>query len=257
MTQEICVNNSVVLPIKNELPTFSPKFALVLYDTDSNEGKYQNDYDAFVVQHDICSDDSGNTVLGSGISVSHQDVENLFNALLKSKKSGFSLLSKNVVSISSSHIAWVVKSEKHRMLFNFGKKKQELQVTYPNLFMVATIDNGFHIAAFKGSSTNIKESTPLYHSPIMNVFNDGSMCTGGAVLPKSISNESLAEWESLVFDTAFSHVNHQHTIIGTKQVSTEKLFSFWRKMKAQDKFPNEQLNPMNTTVGRFLERILG
>lgn len=249
------MNDSVVISLKNELPSYTPKFALVLYDTDGQHS-LNHDYDAFIVQHDISNDDNGNSMLGSGVAVSHQDVESLFKSLLKKKKSGFNLLPKNVISVSGNHIAWVCKSEKHRMLFNFGKKKQDIEVVYPNLLMVATIDNGFHIAAFKGSCSSIKASTPLYHCPIMNVFHNGEMCTGGAAVPKEVDIGSLSQWGSLVFDTAFSHINHPHTLIGEKEVTTEKLFAFWRKLKDQDKFPNESLNPMKITVGRFLERIL-
>lgn len=153
-----------------------------------------------------------------------EDMEALLRSLLQMRQSKVNLMPNNIVSLSENHIAWTVPEKIRPMLFNIiGMPMQKMTVPWPRLLMVANRNGKLAIAAVKGRN-RLSAKTRLFHAPLMNVSNNGAVCTGSATVPIECGIEDLKQWESVMFDTAFSHVNNQLTLeLGTSRYRMETL----------------------------------
>jgi hypothetical protein len=70
----------------------------------------------------------------------------------------------------------------------------------------------------------------------------------------------LLAWESVLFDSAFSHVNNTSTLNLDRDsntgVSSKDHFKYWLALsrKKANIFPNDRLVPMRMNIGDFLSR---
>jgi len=146
------------------------------------------------------------------------------------------------------------------MWFNSGGKGFKLDVPWPAL-VVGVNDRKMSVAALAGSRRPTAKAR-LYHAPLMNVFAGGAVCTGNADLPESCGPASMASWEGVLTDTAFSHVNHADTLLlparkSNKGVDNKAHLAFWRGLEKRNAqaFPKESLAPLGLTLGAFIERV--
>ncbi|MCX7096348.1 MAG: hypothetical protein NTV43_00400 [Methylococcales bacterium] len=105
------------------------------------------------------------------------------------------------------------------------------------LLLVANRHGKLAIAALK-TNGRASAKTTLYQAPLMNVYASGNVCTGSAALPDECGIDQIGAWESVMFDSAFSHVNNPTTLALAKRKA--------------DKFPNETLNPLRQGIEDFI-----
>jgi len=209
--------------------------------------------------HEFFEGDDGKLVVGAGKLMGRDDLENLLREILNRSLRKATLLPTAVVSISSTHIAWTTPAAVRPMIFKpVGLKPQTLTVPWPRLLMVANSNSHFSVAAL-ASNRRITAHTRLYHAPLMNVNQVGRVCTGSAPLPDYCDAEQLAAWEAVMFESAFTHVNHPHSLkVGHQAdaVETKDCFKFWADLATQNtvRFPNSALNPLKMSVTDFISR---
>lgn len=236
-------------------PTITPECAILLHRGREIDGAYGNDYLASIHQFFV----DGKTqepVIGAGQLMTKEDLESIFRSLLQMRNRKATLLPNNVVSISDSHIAWTVPARVRPMLFNIqGVKMRKINVPWPRLLIVANCNGKMAVTALKGNRRPTGR-TKLYHAPLMNVSSNGAVCTGSASVPLECGVEDIASWESVMFDTAFSHVNNPATfrLDGKKEITTKMNLRFWQSLSKQkaESFPNDRLLPMRNSLENFI-----
>jgi len=91
----------------------------------------------------------------------------------------------------------------------------------------------------------------------MNIGLNGDVCTGTASVPGECGIANVVAWESVLFDTAFSHVNNQATLImdGKKEVDTAAHYRFWLSLSKRkvEAFPGHHLVPLRMSLERFIQ----
>ncbi|MBS3955348.1 MAG: PRTRC system protein B [Methylomicrobium sp.] len=246
---------------QGEKPSIVQKHAILIHQakalSDTNAQYRASDFLASM--HDFVTNEQGESVIGAGRLMSKEDVESVLRSMLEMGKRKISLLPPNVVSISESHLAWTVPAQVRPMLFNMtGMPMKTIDVPWPRLLMVANRNGKLAVAALK-TNGRVGAKTKLYHAPLMNVYANGNVCTGSATLPNECGIDQIKAWESVMFDSAFSHVNNPSTLFlagyKSKAVDNNAHYRFWLSLskKKVDKFPNERLNLLRCSVEGFIE----
>lgn len=204
---------------------------------------------------------AGGVRLGAGRPFVMSDLEELV-AILQNREDSVSLLPDNVLHLSSHRAIWTVPGRVRPMWFaatGRAKKPFTLNVPWPNLLFVVARGK-LSIAAYKGRGRP-NADTPLYHAPLQNIYSSLAVCVGNADLPGGCGLQHMAGWEAVIFDTMFSHTNHDHTLskkYADKKgwVSTERNVAFWRGLaKAKTTaFPADALQPTGFSLGSYLKR---
>lgn len=233
-------------------PVLVPSQALMFYTSKSND---RHDSSLLATSHPVHQyEGQPSPVIGAGHVLPDADLRELLLSMLDMTSEYTGIIPPDVLVFNSKKIAWVVKSSVRTLYFKpVGKEKSiKFTVVVPTLLFVATA-KGFSIAALKEIKRPTKD-TPLYHAPLMNIYDDGRVCLGSATMPSPLSLTVRDKIEACIFDTNFSHINHPNTIAGKKSISNTAHLAFWRNLnKEQPKtFPKSSLVPMGVTVGGFL-----
>ena len=239
----------------------TPKHAILIHGASRLSGD-QYDSGGFVASiHDFyAGEQGGESIIGAGRLASKEDIESILRSMLEIGRKKISLLPQNIVSISETHIAWTVPAKVRPMIFNISgmPMKKLSSVPWPRLLIVANRNGKLAVAALK-TNGRVSAKTRLYQAPLMNVYANGNVCTGSATLPNECGIEQIRAWESVMFDSAFSHVNNPSTLSldgdKDKGVDNKAHFRFWLSLskKKVGKFPNEHLNPLRCGVEGFIE----
>jgi len=131
------------------------------------------------------------------------------------------------VFISNQHLfAWHTASRYAPMWFSVGGRQFAVRVQWPPLvWIVNRRDRGLRIFAL-GRSSRPAMDTIVYHAPLMNIGSNGRLCEGSAKLPRQLDERHLHEIEACVFESNFTHVNHDKTLKGAKDNKAH--VAFWR-----------------------------
>lgn len=218
-----------------------------------------------VIRHAVRQTAKGPEI-GAGMPMTWGHLETLVNILANKSVSG-GLLPENVLALSPSCLAWFVRGAVRKMWFQGAKGAESIVVPWPNLVFVAT-GKDLYVAAYKGNRRPTAK-TRLYHAPIMNIWGEGRVCIGSGTIPKGIGLEDMRGWEAIIYDTLFTHVNHQRTLAPklrrtrkaakvreSKDVSNAQHRQFWNALhrKKAKRFPPEALVPMHRSVEDFVRR---
>lgn len=107
---------------------------------------------------------------------------------------------------------WTTPTRKHPMWFNVGGKRRGCNVVWPNMLWLADTKQRLLRVFAIGKGGRPGYESPVYHAPLMNIDSWGRLCEGSAHLPRKMTVEKLAEIEACVFDSYFTHVNHEKTL---------------------------------------------
>lgn len=210
-----------------------------------------------VTDHQVYSTPTG-PVIGAGQLISSDSLLGLADDLRAStarQKKGLQLFDARLLGAGSNYAIWRIPGRLAPMWFRTGEKIEERRVPWPNLVAVAT-GGRLYLAATR-SGNRPGPNTRLYHAPLMNVWATTQLCTGSAPEPGGCSAGHVGEWEHLLRESAFSHVNHPHTLAIGKEVSTYAHLRFWRGLArdGERRFPKDALVPLDQTLSQWLESI--
>ncbi|WP_156507727.1 hypothetical protein [Halioglobus sp. HI00S01] len=163
------------------------------------------------------------------------------NSASKAKK----LLNRQILAANDDLIVWVRETER-RVCWH---RKEAIDAPQPRLVFVWQACRSLSVFAVK--STTLSENTPLYNAPYWNIDEDGTLCLGGAVLPKTFNVHYCEEAEECLFGAQFSHRNGSHKVVRGDD-SDKGLLMFWRGVQTKQKFPNSELIAAKKRLGDIL-----
>lgn len=219
--------------------------AILIYESGRNG--YQREA-SFASIHDVMNTGTvarPDVQIMPGSPVTQQALMNVMGKLADKYLLNTDLLPENILAFSPRHMMWWRPAGHSPVFFNnkeLGKKSAS--VPHPALlFMV--VEGTWSVWALS-ESRRPTLSTPLFHAPYFNVYDDGRICVGSASIPDRLSPSTIPTWESAFFDSEFTHVNGQKKKIA--HVNGE--YAFWKEMLngAYQEFPLDLLVPMNITV---------
>lgn len=224
---------------------YSPKKAIVIY-AKSDDSFYVEGYDF---------DRLGQPINAHPFSVSES--QELADALDCSEELRENYLSENglfpekVLSINQrkgGFAIWYTPATKTILFFKAELGVSDGIACIPPLLWKADRES-LSVWAIKGDGRP-KETTPIFHAPFMNVYNNGSVCLGNvnAEIPNHCSIAKFIElWESYFFNSSFSH-----TMVDYAR-KKGKLVDLWKSLlESGEPFPEELLKPMKITIKDIL-----
>lgn len=218
-----------VLKSNHQESVVQPGFAVVFYE-DS-----QSKMIVCATRHQVNSETN---TLGLGTIISPSQITKTFSELNidKSKKHALSCIPEKVIFDSDDLIVWYTKRFIGDMWFRHGSKPQRLVVEWPPLVFAAhKLNPALHVFALS-KNTRPNEQTILFHAPLMNINDEGRLCQGTAHLPQDISINSIDECEATLFDSQFTHVNHEFTF--KHETNNQTHFKYWKsKSRTRKQFP--------------------
>jgi PRTRC genetic system protein B len=224
-----------------------PRFAVVFH----GDGETNNIVCA--TQHQV---NSNNTLsLGRVVSASH--ISKAFSELNTGQsKQKFSCLPETVLHDSSERLVWYKRRFIGDMWFRVGSKPQHFTVEWPSLlFIVDKASRKLRVFALSSNARPTAKSR-LYHAPLMNINAQGVLCQGTAMLPSQITTETITQCENTIFDSQFTHINHDFTL--RNQTSNRQHVAFWKR-KSQTKFRSaervsvKEMKFTKNTLGDFMQ----
>jgi PRTRC genetic system protein B len=210
--------------------------------------------DFVLTTHEVENSTAGST-LGAGRFVTEADIAALVDVLIGMYPGRRTFLPEDVVSASPTQLAWYRSEEIRAMWFRANDARRKLIVPWPTLLFRAR-PGELSIVALSHSRRPTADQ-PLYHAPLMNIHADTRLCAGTATIPPACGLEHKPAYEFCVYGTAFSHVNHDHTLKsqGKASVGDSEHFKFWRQLERRQarRFPRAALVPLKQSVGEWLD----
>ncbi len=231
--------------------SFAVKAALLLHGK-SSFGSGQDSH-AFATLHRVLESPSGGRPeLGSGRLVGPDELEQCLS--LMGRESGLSFLPGRLLAASSSALVWWREPKAERVWFNCaadaGIGTRTAVTPHPGLvFMVSA--GGIRLWAVKGTARPTPE-TELFQAPYMNVWSDGRLCVGNALMPRGADPSDMDGFEQGFFSSRFTHPNVRQS---SDLVRWPKgIFGLWRSLlNGRHKvFPEQALVPARLTVGSLI-----
>ena len=216
---------------------------------------------SFATIHPVTVDEENGAVIGAGRPFDEKALKQLAADLVSTMQVKSGILPTNVLSVGGSHIMWWSPPRRHTYFFDtrtrinsddsgvsVGKRCGE--AFGPGLIFLVK-DGEMRLFAVKGKERP-EAKTPLFHAPLMNVYEDGRLCTGSMNKPDSTLADSIAEWEQSFWDAAFSHPNHAKAVNykgGLHALSIDLLDGKFRK------YPELVLRSMKMTLQDVVDDI--
>jgi PRTRC genetic system protein B len=192
--------------------------------------------------------------LGSGRLFGPEEQKALLDILLGATSQDSTYLPPEVIAHGSARLAWYVPGRVRPMWFRFQGKSRRLTVPWPTLLF--TVSRGSLRLAALARTERPQADTQLFHAPLMNVHANTSLCTGSAILPSGVSLAERSGFEAAVYETNFTHCNHERTLTlpGSGTVSNAAHFRFYRSLASDNPphFPATALVPMKLSVSQWL-----
>jgi PRTRC genetic system protein B len=227
---------NAILLYRNETRSSSPR-----YSSRSGDGE------AFASIHRVEHRDEGGPIIAAGTPLTRAHLRQWTEALGKSAAP--EVLPPNILVSHPDVLAWWVPAHVRAAYFNLSRPPAGLRalsartivrVPYPAHLLIAT-RRTLGVYALPSDERPTSDSTVL-HSPILNVFVDGSLCWGDIPRPKTLSVSAIPEFESALFDSWSTHLNpgQELTVSGRGG-----LIELWDNLAARQaaRFPVERLRP--------------
>jgi PRTRC genetic system protein B len=232
---------TLLTPLTDGLPPLIPQSALVFHTRGSNALE-------LLTLHQI-RDVRGKPTLVEGTPLSPEDEQAILTLLTSSDTATaqIELNPANLLFSDRHQIVWCVPGVDRPMHFNETGKRTQRTVKWPSLIF-RVVEHRLFLAAYHGTERPTLD-TPLYKAPLANIWSSAEVCTGNAILPEASRISEMSAWESVIFDTAFSHAN-DHEVIRSSRSFTDPM-EFWKK---NDAIEPKQLVPLSkgATLGQWL-----
>ena len=210
---------------------------------------------SFATVHPIVKDENDGASIGAGCPFDEKALKRLASDLASSLRIKSGILPSNVLSVGGDHIMWWSPPSRRTYFFNTRQDATGHNVgnrcgeaLTPSLIFVV-YRGSMSVFAVKGK-TRPDADTPIFHAPLMNVYEDGTLCMGSMSKPNSTLAESISKWEQGFWDSAFSHPNYAKSVNykgGLHAFSTDLLDGKFRK------FPDRVLRPMKITLQKIVD----
>ena len=234
------------VPARERAHEFAPQYAVCIHSNGS---------DVLATAHEPKSDGT----LGVGKIVSMDDISRTIQTLNQKDERAMPSLSwvrPNVLLDTPEFLVWSIAPQKKTLWFRVTET-ESIDVLIPRT--VFFVDRRNHsMSVFSAQAKKITPDTQLYHAPYMNVGSDGRLCQGNAKLPDDLSVTSdnvLTGCEDSLFDSLFTHTNHNDTWKRKNGVSNSEHIALWKKIAKQGRAPRmNELNRFGCTLRQMIEK---
>lgn len=204
------------------LPALTPHSALVFHTRGSSAME-------LVTLHPI-RPVRGKPTLAEGVPLSPEDEQTILAMLTSSDTAvpRVELNPPNLLFADRHQMVWCVPGATRPMHFSHAGQRSQRLVSWPSLIF-RVIEHRLFLAAYDGADRPTLD-TPLFKAPLANLWASAELCTGNAILPEASRIAEMPLWESVVFDTAFSHANDREVIRSARSFADP--MEFWQKNEA-------------------------
>ena len=188
--------------------------------------------DSVCIMHSV----KQNGTLGLGSPVDGESLSALFSN--SSSQSRLELIPDSLLVNSSQIAVWWSKAQSRRIFFRVSDRPIILNVTYPALlWKVNKAKRTLHLVTIPNKRPSL--DTSIYHAPLMNIDGYGFVCLGSAKLPELniINQDTIERVEACIFESNFTHVNHDKTLKSSKRVTNQMQIKYWRTKSKAGKGP--------------------
>lgn len=204
-----------------------------------------------VTAHDV-RDTRGGPALGPGHPLSPEDELEIVRLLHSADTAPavIEVFPPGLLALDRFQMAWWVPPAVRPMHFHAhgpdGARRWARNVRWPGL-VLRVVGHELFVAAVAGDERP-SAATPLVKAPIANMWANGQMCAGNAVLPKDMMIADIPAFEAVVFDSAFSHANDRDVV--RKRGKPVDPMVFWQSADAS--FAPSNAVPLHLTLGQWL-----
>lgn len=204
---------------------------------------------AFASIHTIEQDADGKPTIAAGVPLLRAHLRQWTEALGRTVRP--EILPENVLVAHPDMLAWWTSARVRPAYFALSSPSADLRVLsertimpvpYPPHLFVAT-RSGLGVYALPADERPTVD-TRVLHSPVLNVFINGSLCWGSVPRPKALIVASIPEFESAVFDSWSTHPNPGQELTVTGKGGLVRLWDDLAARKAR-RFPVKRLKPFN------------
>lgn len=196
----------------------------------------------------------GAPVIGAGRPITPEDERKVQGLLLSRREdpAPMQVFPENLLFCDATRLVWWRPSQVRPMYLRDTEGKPSVIVTrWPNLIFHVT-DRSLSVATFDGEGRP-DAATRLLHSTLPNIYGDTSVCTGNATLPVGPAVEEMPQWESVIFDTAFTHSNNPGALRRGRAKDPMDVEDFWRAREGVvDGFPYKRAADTGVTLGAWI-----
>ncbi|KAK0331665.1 hypothetical protein LTR94_028007, partial [Friedmanniomyces endolithicus] len=168
---------------------------------------------AFASLHHIEHDDDAGPRIAAGTPLTRAHLRQWSEAL--GRAAAPELLPHNVLVAHQDLLAWWIPAEVRPAYFNLStplaglkalSTRTVVSVPYPAHLLVAT-KRSLGVYALREDERPTADSI-VFHSPILNVYADGTLCWGNIPKPGTLSVSAIPDFERALFESWSTHPNH-------------------------------------------------
>lgn len=223
--------------------------AILLYRTESSNshGGSRHDGHAFASIHHVEQGNESGPTIAAGTPLTRAHLRQWTEALGRAAPP--EILPDNVLVAHPDMLAWWTPEQVRSAYFHLSQPPVGLRrlsqrtivpVAYPAHLFIAT-RRRLCVYALPDNQRPTA-TTGVLHSPILNVFTDGSLCWGNIPRPKTLTISAMVEFERAVFESWSTHPNPGQDLTVTGKGGLVRL---WDDLAAREatRFPVKRLKP--------------
>ncbi len=209
--------------------------------------------DAYATKHPIELMD-GKPMIRPGSPLTEGDYKALIEGLKPKDRPSIEWNDPAILARGMGRLIWWTPPRKRAMFF---KASSHSLVEFsgkgtcptPGLVFMAAART-LHVFAFKGDAAPTRQ-TQLFQAPFFNVWSNGQVCVGNAMLPEDDQRNDLEAWERFFFGSNFTHPNFRQKDRLTLGVEP---CAFWQKQlnRPAKTFPESVLVDIKLNVNDLL-----
>jgi PRTRC genetic system protein B len=170
---------------------------------------YQQGRERIVMLHKIEKVDGARTI-GAGRLATKSQLAQIAEACGKSAGiSGW--IDSRILYLASDCIVWWRPASVATMHFTAEAKIPSGPAMQPHL-LFAVVGDRWYVWALPHTIARPHANSLIANAPHFNVYSDGRICTGKVKLPKTLSPDTIDQYEAAFFDSKFTHPHHNGTV---------------------------------------------
>lgn len=218
---------------------------IVLYES-------QGGGEAFATVHGIEVNEAGRATFLPGRAMTNDTLGELVAKLIP--KSSYDYLPPELLGLGKNWMVWWCPAGPRTLFFKTSSDDpigvSTVRVNLPPL-VFAVRGQQLFVYALKKNERPIP-GTDLWMAPFYNLWDSGKLCRGNARLPKNLAPDAIPKWESMFFDSVFTHPNPV-----TRKLTLHRngLTGLWHDIVKErwSRFPLNMLAPSDMTLAKLVK----
>lgn len=162
--------------------------------------------EAFATVHPVVHQEKGRPEIGVGAPLSLEQLSEITNEL-QGGATQRAIAPAHLLYSAPDRMLWYRPARRHPVFFHTGKKEFDQSINgkealWPALLFLAA-PHRLQVWAL-ASDHRPDASTPVFHTPSLNVYDNASLCSGTFHLPLELTPD-VSVWEKAYYETAFTH----------------------------------------------------